>query len=78
MIKYIAHAHPGLTTAENKSVAKKFSLKNYQYGVLFRLKSFWIGAHYSNKCKRLCVNIIPCLTFWIAAKDGLPPDITKM
>ncbi len=52
--------------------------KKYQFGVLFRLKSFWIGWHYSNKCKRLCVNLIPCVTFWIAAKDGLPPDLNKM
>lgn len=50
----------------------------YQFGVLFRLKSFWIGWHYSNKCKRLCVNLIPCVTFWISAKDGLPPDLNKM
>jgi len=38
-------------------------------GLLFRLGSFWIGAHWSAENGRLCVNLIPCMTIWI----GNPP-----
>jgi hypothetical protein len=24
--------------------------------------------------KRLCINLLPCLTVWIAAKDGAVPE----
>lgn len=44
-----------------------------KYGIILRLSSFWIGVHYSNYCKRLCINILPCITIWITAKDGQVP-----
>lgn len=56
----------------------KSYLDNYCYkpkiGILFRLQSFWIGAHYSIACKRLCINLVPCVTIWIILKDGKAPD----
>ena len=42
-------------------------------GVLFRLGSFWVGAHYSKEKHRLCVNLLPCCTIWFAFKDGYKP-----
>jgi|GEM_PF-734568 len=45
-----------------------------KWGVLFRWQSWWIGAHYSDYNKRLCVNLIPLVTIWIAAADGKVPE----
>lgn len=42
-------------------------------GVLFRLGSFWIGAHWAPHHKRLCINLIPCVTIWIVAPGGVTP-----
>jgi hypothetical protein len=46
-------------------------------GYLFRLKSFWIGAHYSDEYKCLCVNIVPCFTIWIVQAGGKMPRSEK-
>lgn len=45
-----------------------------KYGILFRGASFWIGFHYSYTCKRLCINLIPCITLWITFKNGHKPN----
>jgi hypothetical protein len=42
-------------------------------GFLFQLGGFWIGAHYSCKERRWCINLIPCCTLWVALKGGNPP-----
>ena len=47
-------------------------------GVIFRWWSFWIGFHYSKFNKRLCLNILPCLTFWITLPGGVKPEIKNM
>lgn len=44
------------------------------YGILFRFGSCWIGFHWSTDCKRLCVNLIPFLTFWISFPGGKAPS----
>ena len=44
-----------------------------KYGLIFQVGAWWLGAHYSTDNKRLCINIIPCFTIWIAAKDGITP-----
>jgi hypothetical protein len=43
-------------------------------GILFRPGSVWIGAHWSPGNKRLCVNVIPFVTFWFTLKGGKTPD----
>ncbi len=43
-------------------------------GVLIRLSSLWVGAHWSPFQRRLCVNLIPCVTFWF----GTPPNVEKL
>jgi hypothetical protein len=42
-------------------------------GVLFRWQSLWIGAHWSPYNRRLCLNLIPCVTIWITARGGNTP-----
>lgn len=44
-----------------------------RWGVLFRWGSLWMGAHWSKNNRRLCVNLIPCVTVWIIAKNGVAP-----
>ncbi len=43
-------------------------------GILFKLANFWIGFHYSEKCNRVCINIIPCVTIWITLENDIVPD----
>ncbi|WLJ89332.1 hypothetical protein [Vibrio phage vB_ValA_R15Z] len=42
-------------------------------GVICRLGSFWIGAHWSSYNKRICINLIPCVTFWVTLEGGNTP-----
>lgn len=45
----------------------------YRFGWLFRLGSFWIGAHWSSANRRLCINLIPTVTFWVCLPGGRTP-----
>jgi hypothetical protein len=42
-------------------------------GVLFRLRSLWVGVHYSPTNRRFCINFIPFVTFWVTLKGGKVP-----
>lgn len=42
----------------------------YKIGLLFRLGSFWVGVHYSPQRKRVCINVLPCITVWIVMRGG--------
>lgn len=42
-------------------------------GLLVRLGSAWIGAHWSDHDRRWCINLIPCVTIWITLPGGLLP-----
>lgn len=42
-------------------------------GILFRLASAWVGVHYSPWNKRVCINLVPCVTIWLTFKDGNTP-----
>ncbi len=44
-----------------------------RYGTIFRWGSCWVGWHWSRHNKRLCINLIPCLTFWIVWPGGNLP-----
>lgn len=46
---------------------------HFQWGFKFRLGSMWIGYHYSAHNKRLCVNLIPCVTIWFVGAGGYLP-----
>lgn len=45
----------------------------YKCGWLMRWGSFWVGAHWSQQNKRLCVNPLPFVTFWITWPGGRTP-----
>ena len=42
-------------------------------GILFRLWSFWMGAHWSSYNRRWCINLIPCVTLWVTLPGGKAP-----
>lgn len=42
-------------------------------GLLFNRHALWIGAHYSPYNRRLCINLIPCLTVWVTLPGGKNP-----
>ena len=43
-------------------------------GLILNWRSLWVGAHYSSFNKRLCVNLLPCVTLWVCGKDGNVPQ----
>lgn len=50
------------------------SRRGIKAGVLFNGGAMWIGFHWSPFNRRWCINLLPCLTFWVALKDGKPPE----
>ena len=49
-----------------------------EIGIMLRWQSFWVGLHYSKSCKRLCINLLPCITIWLVFAGGVRPDKKKM
>lgn len=43
-------------------------------GIICRTGSLWIGVHWSPYNKRFCINLIPCVTFWVTLPGGVIPD----
>lgn len=43
-----------------------------KWGLLFRWGSLWIGAHWSPYNRRLCVNLLPCITLWLQLQPAEP------
>lgn len=43
-------------------------------GALIQGGGVWIGGHYSKYNKRLCLNLIPCVTIFICFKGGVMPQ----
>lgn len=56
-----------------REIYKPMPVSTYRCGLLFRWGSAWIGAHWSAHNKRLCLNVIPFVTFWITAPGGYTP-----
>ncbi|MDT4328509.1 hypothetical protein ACQE3D_10825 [Methylomonas sp. MS20] len=46
---------------------------HWRYGWLIRPGSLWIGAHWSSANKRLCINLLPCVTVWVVMPGGVAP-----
>lgn len=42
-------------------------------GFKFQLGGLWVGAHWSRHNRRLCVNLVPCLTVWVTLPGGKTP-----
>lgn len=45
-----------------------------KFGTIFNPAAWWIGAHYSPFNRRWCINLLPCVTLWIALRGGKQPD----
>lgn len=45
----------------------------WRVGFKFQLGGLWFGAHYSSYNKRICINLIPCLTVWVCLPGGKMP-----
>lgn len=48
-----------------------------RFGFKFQPGGLWIGAHYSPYNKRVCINIVPCLTVWVCFPGGKTPEESK-
>ncbi|MCK9606225.1 MAG: hypothetical protein M0R33_07205 [Methylomonas sp.] len=48
-------------------------VQNWRAGWLFRPGSLWIGVHCSAYNKRLCINLLPCVTVWVVMPGGFAP-----
>lgn len=42
--------------------------------VIFRKGSLWIGAHWSPKNRRWCINLLPCVTIRVVLEGGTFED----
>ena len=51
---------------------------NMKAGIIYQRGALWLGVHYSPNEKRYCINIIPCLTIWIATAEGRGPKAPSM
>lgn len=61
---------------QRRRLIVKFSVgRTYLHsaGLLFNWRAFWIGWHYSPAHKRLCINLLPCLTVWYVKPGGMLP-----
>lgn len=50
------------------------SIRGVRFGALLNKGSLWVGAHYSAYNRRWCINVLPCLTVWIALPGGKVPS----
>lgn len=48
-------------------------IQTWRYGWHIRPGSLWIGAHWSTHNKRLCINLLPCVTVWVVMPGGFAP-----
>lgn len=42
-------------------------------GLLLNWRAFWVGWHYSEHHRRLCVNVLPCITIYYVKPGGVIP-----
>lgn len=59
------------TQSLNKQKTNK--TETFKMGMMVRCGSCWIGGHWAPYNKRLCVNIIPFVTFWFVLPGGTLP-----
>jgi hypothetical protein len=57
---------------------KLLTIRSFYYrgpsgGLLFNPNAFWIGAHYSHRAQRWCVNLLPGFTLWYKQYGGTEP-----
>ncbi|WAR43626.1 hypothetical protein [Methylomonas rapida] len=54
-------------------IPEKPPIQTWRYGWHIRPGSLWIGAHWSAANKRLCINLLPCVTVWVVMPGGFAP-----
>lgn len=42
-------------------------------GLLLNRRAFWVGWHYSEHNRRLCINVLPCITIYYVRPEGFIP-----
>lgn len=42
-------------------------------GLLINWRAFWIGWHYGKEARRLCINVLPCVTLYYVRPGGTLP-----
>ena len=45
----------------------------WAWGLLFNEHAWWVGVHYSAYTRRFCINLLPCITVWVALPGGKTP-----
>ena len=61
-------------TLYSLSSVLKYANHGFRCGLKLQKGGLWVGAHYSPNNRRWCINLIPCVTVWIALKGGRVPD----
>lgn len=51
----------------------RWALGSHVLGVYLNLGAVWVGGHWSSYNRRLCVNLVPCLTVWLVLPGGNEP-----
>lgn len=59
-----------------KEPEPKAHVNYWRAGFIVRLSSMWIGIHWSNTNRRLCVNFLPCFTFFVTLANGDLPKLS--
>jgi hypothetical protein len=57
----------------SRHIVRGVKLRGYTVGLLANKGSLWLGAHYSDYTRRWCINLLPCLTVWVALPGGKCP-----
>lgn len=60
-------------TQDRVPASAKLQARRIGAGLLFRWGSLWIGLHWSPANRRICINLVPCVTVWIVLKGGIRP-----
>lgn len=47
--------------------------KPLHFGLIASKGAMWVGYHYSAYNRRVCINILPGLTFWVVTDGGNIP-----
>ena len=67
------HRGDPMPTSLMATTTLKDTVDSFTCGWLFRWGSCWVGFHWSSYNKRICLNLLPFITFWMVFKGGKIP-----
>jgi len=70
---WLLHGYYTTGMAKRERMHSVLKADRVRAGILFRWGSCWIGAHWSPANRRLCINLVPCVTIWIVGAGGVVP-----